>query len=330
MDEKLRYLQERLKSFPRVPLSLVPTPCHRLNALSEKYGVEVYCKRDDMTGFGFGGNKSRKLEFLMGEAKEHGCDTLLTCGGIQSNFCRLSAAAGAVVGMSVHLVLGGHKPAVATGNVLLDEMLGAVIHYVESSDWSDWEKHMERVAEELEAGGRKVFIMPVGGSVPVGVAGYTAVFSEILMDQERLGITFDHIIHASGSGGTQAGLVVGKDLTAWAGRITGVSVAMDRGTLEEKVFGLALETAGILGGRAKRESVVVDDRFIGPGYAVKTAEAQKAIEVFARREGIFLDNVYTGKAGGALLHWLEKGLLSGERVLFLHTGGLPELFAAVS
>jgi D-cysteine desulfhydrase family pyridoxal phosphate-dependent enzyme len=327
MDEKWRYLEQRLKSFPRVPLSLVPTPCHRLNDLSEKYGVEIYCKRDDMTGFGFGGNKSRKLEFLMGEAKEHGCDTLLTCGGIQSNFCRLTAAAGAVVGMSVHLILGGRKPAMATGNVLLDEMLGAVIHYVASSDWSEWEKDMERVAEGLEAGGRKVFIMPVGGSVPVGVAGYTAVFSEILRDQERLDITFDHIIHASGSGGTQAGLVVGKDLTGWAGKITGVSVAMDREALEAKVFGLATETASILGGRARRESVVVDDRFIGPGYAVKTTEAQKAIEVFARREGIFLDNVYTGKAAGALLHWLEKGLFSGQRVLFLHTGGLPELFA---
>ncbi len=127
---------KKLQAFPRVPLSIVPTPCHRLNFLSDRYGVEVYCKRDDMTGFGFGGNKSRKLEFLVGEAREHQCDTLLTCGGIQSNFCRLTAAAGSVCGMSVHLLLGGKRPARAEGNVLLDELLGAELHYVESDDWA--------------------------------------------------------------------------------------------------------------------------------------------------------------------------------------------------
>ncbi|MEW6666642.1 MAG: D-cysteine desulfhydrase family protein [Thermodesulfobacteriota bacterium] len=326
MDERARYLQERLKAFPRVPLSLTPTPCHRLRVLSERYGVEVYCKRDDLTGFGFGGNKSRKLEFLLAEAIHHRCDTLVTCGGVQSNFCRLTAAAGAAHGMEVHLVLGGVRPRKAAGNLVLDRALGAKIHYVDSPDWDEWERESERLAGLLEARGKKVFRMPVGGSVPVGVAGYAAVFLEILMDQEAAGAAFDHILHASSSGGTQAGLVVGKDMTAWPGRITGVAVAGTRELLEQKVFELASETAVLLGGRARKDSVVVDDRYIGPGYAIRTPRAERAIEFFARREGIFLDHVYTGKAAGALLDYLEKGLLSGQRVLFLHTGGLPELF----
>jgi D-cysteine desulfhydrase family pyridoxal phosphate-dependent enzyme len=327
VDEKLSFLEERLKSFPRLPLSLAPTPCHRLDFLSEEYGVDLYCKRDDLTGFGFGGNKSRKLEFLIGEAREHGSDTLITSGGIQSNFCRLTATAGAVAQMAVHLILGGGRPTEATGNVLLDEMLGAHIHYVTSTNWDEWEAESERVAADLEASGSKVFRIPIGGSVPVGVAGYTAAFSEILRDQKRLNTSFDHVIHASGSGGTQAGLVVGKELTGWQGRVSGISVAMERQTLEQAVFVLALETAALLGGKVDRQSVLVNDHFIGDGYAIRTAGAEKAIELFARREGIFLDHVYTGKAANALLDWLEQGELSGQRVLFLHTGGQVELFA---
>ena len=327
MDNKLSTLEEKLRSFPRVPLSLVPTPCHRLNFLSERYGVEVYCKRDDMTGFGFGGNKSRKLEFLIGKARELGCDTLVTSGGIQSNFCRLTAVAGAVSGMSVHLVLGGGSPKEATGNVLLDRILGAHIHYVDSSDWNDWEAESEKIAADLKARGRRVFRMPIGGSVPVGVAGYTHVFLEIMKDHKHLDISIDHIIHASSSGGTQAGLVVGKNLIGWPGKITGIAVAMDRETLGEKVYELATETADLLGGKITRQSVIVDDRFIGEGYAIPTQAAEEAIEIFAQKEGIFLDHVYTGKAASALLHWLEKGDLDGQKVLFLHTGGQVELFA---
>ncbi len=327
MEEKLRYLEKRLRSFPRESLSLTPTPCHRLNSLSQIYGVEVYCKRDDLTGFGFGGNKTRKLEFLIGEAREHGCDTLVTSGGVQSNFCRLTASAGAATGMTVHLVLGGPRPQEATGNLLLNEMLGAKIYHVDSTDWNAWEDESERIARELTRQGRKVFRIPIGGSVPVGVAGYVSAFIEVLEDEIRLKKSFDHIIHASGSGGTQAGLLVGKDITGWKGKISGISVAMERKDLERKVFELAMETASLLGGRVNRQSVLVDDNFLGAGYAIKTDRAEKAIEIFARKEGIFLDHVYTGKAASALLEWLSSGDLVGQRVLFLHTGGQVELFA---
>ncbi len=325
--DKIVYLEERLEAFPKFPLSLVPTPCHRLNSLSETYGTEIYCKRDDLTGFGLGGNKSRKLELLIGEALENGCDTVVTSGGIQSNFCRLTAAAGAAAGMSVSLVLGGKRPVKPTGNLVLDNLLGAQIRYVDSPDWNAWEAESEELTRELSEQGQKVFRIPIGGSVPVGVVGYITAFLEILNDEKGLGVTFNQIIHASGSGGTQAGLVVGKEMTGWKGRVRGISVAMGREELEERVFKLAHETAGILGGNVTRESVLVEDGFIGPGYSIPTAEGEKAIEVLARREGIFLDHVYTGKAASALLNWLEQGKLSGNTVLFLHTGGHPELFA---
>jgi len=325
--DKIRYLEDKLGNFPRIPLSLVPTPCHRLHSLSAAYGVEIYCKRDDLTGFGLGGNKSRKLELLIGEALENGCDTVVTSGGIQSNFCRLAASAAVVSGLSVYLILGGKKQGKVTGNVVLDELLGARIRYVDSPDWNEWEKESAALSRELSEQGRKVFRIPIGGSVPVGVAGYTAAFLEILGDEKRLGVGFDQIVHASGSGGTQAGLVVGKEMTGWPGLISGISVAMGRDEMERLVHSLAVDTAEMLGGTVDRRAISVDEGFVGPGYAIPTPEGEKAIEVFARREGIFLDHVYTGKAASALLFRLDQGTLTGKTVLFLHTGGHPELFA---
>jgi len=327
LKDVLSYLEEKLDTFPRYPLCQVPTPCHRLNFISDTYGCEVYCKREDLTGFGLGGNKTRKLELLIREAIEHHCDTLVASGGIQSNFCRVAAAAGAVAGMSVHLILGGSPPKNISGNLILNKLLGANIRYVDSPDWNQWESVSEDVARGLIEKGSKVFRIPIGGSVPVGAVAYVSAFLEILEHERRAGTAFDQIIHASGSGGTQAGLVVGKEMTGWPGRINGISVAMAQADLGEKVYKLALEASSLLGGRVERESVQVDDRFIGPGYALKSPEAEKAIEYFARHEGIFLDHVYTGKAAAALLSWLEQGRLAGKTVLFIHTGGQPELFA---
>ncbi|MFH1629377.1 MAG: D-cysteine desulfhydrase family protein [Pseudomonadota bacterium] len=327
MKEAIDYLKGKLDAFPRVPMSLLPTPCHRLNAISEMYDVEVFCKRDDLTGFGFGGNKTRKLDLLMSEALDHHCDTLVTSGGIQSNFCRITAAAGVYKGFSVHIVLGGRERETLTGNLVLDEILGATTHFVEASGLEALEEESERVAQELESQGKKVFRIPIGGSVPMGALAYTMAFTEILDDQERLGFSFDHIIHASESGGTQAGLVTGQLATGWQGKISGISAGTDRDTLEDRIAVLANETAHLVGGRTEGGAVFVDDAYIGEGYAIPTQAGKEAIELFARREGIFLDHVYTGKAASGLLDWLEKGKLKGEKVLFLHTGGTPELFA---
>ena len=327
LKDVLNYLKEKLNTFPRYPLCQLPTPCHRLNFLSDTYGCQIYCKRDDLTGFALGGNKTRKLELLIREAVAHGCDTLVTSGGIQSNFCRIAAAAGVAAGMSVTLILGGRPPKNLSGNLILNNLLGADIRYVDSHDWNEWEAEVEKAVRGLKAKGRKVFSIPIGGSVPVGAVAYVSAFLEILEDEGRIGTSFDQIIHASGSGGTQAGLVVGKEMTGWPGRISGISVAMDRRELEEKVYKLSLEAGSLLGGRVERESVLVDDRFLGPGYAVRTPEAEKAIEYFARHEGLFLDHVYTGKAAAALLSWLDQGRMTGKTILFIHTGGQPELFA---
>ena len=325
--EKIEYLKKTIGTFPCFPLSLLPTPCHRLDRLSKALGLEIYCKRDDLTGFGLGGNKTRKLELLVGEALEQGCDTLVTCGGVQSNFCRLTAAAGVAAGMQVHLVLGGGRPEKDTGNLVLDRLLGADIHHVASSHWDDWEVKSDALVRELHSQGRKVFRIPIGGSVPTGAIGYVSAFLEILKDEERLGLSFDHILHATGSAGTQAGLVAGRALTGWKGRITGISVSAGKNDMEELVYGLASNTAALLGGKVDRGSVRVDDRFIGPGYGVSTPEGEEAIRIFARQEGVFLDRVYTGKAASGLLAGIRKGEITGERVLFLHTGGQPELFA---
>lgn len=327
MKEVIEYLKQKLDTFPRIPLSLTPTPCHRLNYISDTYGVEVFCKRDDLTGFGFGGNKSRKLELLIAEALEHKCDTIITSGGIQSNFCRITAAAGAYAGLSVHLLLGGSEPENLTGNLILNNLLGATLHFIKSDDWQEWEEERQRITELLENQDKRVFPIPIGGSVPMGALAYTMAFLEIIEDQERIGLTFDHIIHASGSAGTQAGLVAGKSLTGWQGKITGISVGMDRESLTEIVVKLANETAQLVRGTADPESVFIDDTHMGEAYAVPTQEGKDAIELFAKREGIFLDHVYTGKAAASLLDWLEKGELKGQKVMFLHTGGTPELFA---
>jgi 1-aminocyclopropane-1-carboxylate deaminase/D-cysteine desulfhydrase-like pyridoxal-dependent ACC family enzyme len=264
---------------------------------------------------------------LVAEALEHHCDTIITSGGIQSNFCRITAAAGAYTGLSVHLLLGGKEPEMFAGNLILNKLLGATLHFIESDDWQEWEEENQRITQELEAQGRKVFPIPIGGSVPIGALAYTMAFIEILEDQERMGLSFDHIIHASGSAGTQAGLVAGQCLTRWPGKISGISVGMDRASLMEKVAILANQTAQLLGGTVDHAAVRVDDAHMGDGYAIHSQAGQGAIDFFAKKEGIFLDNVYTGKAAAALLDWLEEGRLKGEKVLFLHTGGTPELFA---
>ena len=217
----------------------MPTPVERLGFLSDEYGVEVYCKRDDLTGFGLGGNKTRKLDFLVAEALERSCDTLIAIGANQSNFCRMAAAYGVANGMEVHLVLGGAEPENPTGNLRVDHLLGVTCHHVDSPDWDRWAREAERVENELATQGKRVYRMPVGGSTARGALGYVEAFAEILADQERLGVTFDAIIHASSSAGTQAGLVVGQALTGWGGRVIGVSVAKPGPEQEHDVLTLA-------------------------------------------------------------------------------------------
>ncbi|MHC4508877.1 MAG: 1-aminocyclopropane-1-carboxylate deaminase/D-cysteine desulfhydrase [Planctomycetota bacterium] len=320
-------IQEIVRRFPRLHNSLLPTPVHRLDYLSDEFGANVYCKRDDLTGFGFGGNKTRKLDFLLPDALGRDCDTLIAIGANQSNFCRVAASYGAASGMDVHLVLGGKQPENPTGNLRLDHLLGVACHHLDSSDWDDWACEAKELENELVARGRKVYRMPVGGSTSRGALGYVDALAEIMEDQSRLGVEFDAILHASSSAGTQAGLVVGQAVSGWRGRIIGISVARPEIELEKEVLDLSRETAGQVGASLNSSSIVVDDSYIGEGYAARTPGCVEAVALFAQRLGIFLDFVYTGKAAAALIDYLRKGRFDkGTNVLFIHTGGNVQLF----
>ena len=320
-------IQESLRPFPRLHNSLLPTPVHRLDYLSDEYGVNVYCKRDDLTGFGFGGNKTRKLDYLLPHALSQGCDTLIAIGANQSNFCRMAAAYGVAGNMEVHLILGGKEPENATGNLRLDHLLEVACHHVDSSDWDTWAHEAEKLERELTSQGKKVYRMPVGGSTSRGALGYVDAFSEIIADQSRLEVEFDTVIHASSSAGTQAGLVVGQAVSGWCGSIIGISVAKPQAIQEKDVLHLARTTAAEIDACVDPSSIVVDDGYVGEGYAVLTPNCERAVALFAQRLGIFLDYVYTGKAAAALIDYLQKGRFDNDaNVLFIHTGGNIELF----
>ncbi len=316
-----------LKRFPKLTISLLPTPLHKLEKVSEELSANVYCKRDDLTGFAFGGNKTRKLDFLIGDAIKRKADTLIAIGAKQSNFCRIAAATGIVNGFDVHLVLGGTKPEKPTGNLLLDHIFGAKIHYIDSDDWVVCEEKQRELMKNLTKQGRKVYCLPMGGSTPIGALGYVLAFYEIIDDSERTGISFDTIVLASSSGGTQAGLIAGKELTGWKGKIIGMAVAKDKEKLEEEIYNLACETGELVGTNIKKENVIIDDSYIGEKYGARTAQCEEAIKLFAQKEGILLDYVYTGKAAAGLIDYARRGLFdNNENVLFIHTGGNVELF----
>lgn len=316
-----------LLDFPRVRIARKPAPLHRLDRLSDHLGIELFSLRDDLNGFAFGGNKNRKLEFLIADAKAKGCDMLIGIGAQQSNFCRLAAAAGAFYGFEVHLVLTGPAPVEHTGNLLLDDLLQATIHF-----WSEtptkqraWEIEMEFLKN-----GRKPYRMPSGGSTAVGALGYVEAMQEIKAFEEQQQLKFSTIFHASGSGGTQAGLVAGQAYTGWDGLIQGISVGRKADELSKVVGIIANETLQLLD-MPKIEgatTICVDDRFVGEGYGKKTTWGTEAIEIFAQKEAIFLDNVYSGKAAAGLLAAVREGRINrGETILFLHTGGNVQLFA---
>jgi L-cysteate sulfo-lyase len=323
----VRTIQEKLSPFPRLYHSLLPTPIHRLDYLSDEYDVNVYCKRDDLTGFGFGGNKTRKLDFLLAEACDLGCNTLIAIGANQSNFCRMAAAYGVACGLDVHLVLGGKETAHPTGNLRLDHLLGVTCHHVDSTDWDMWAEEAEKVEAELTSQGKKIYRMPVGGSTPRGALGYVDAFAEIMADQSRLGVEFDAIMHASSSAGTQAGLIVGRATANGRVNIIGISVAKPQDELKKEVLDLAKVTAAEIDAKIDPACIIVNDSYIGEGYAIRTPGCEEAVNLFARKMGIFLDYVYTGKAAAGLIDTLRKGRFEKDaNVLFIHTGGNIELF----
>jgi D-cysteine desulfhydrase len=286
-------------------------------------------KRDDLTGLALGGNKVRKLEFLVGEALAQGCDTLITGGAAQSNHCRQTAAAAAACGLSCHLVLGGQAPAIPEGNLLLDQLFGAVIHW--TGELRKGEKIPE-IAESLRSAGRRPYVVPYGGSNTTGAAGFIEAVRELAEQLSQLGESVTHIVFASSSGGTQAGLTVGKSLFGLDSQLIGIGI--DKGAsgdvpFNEHVLRLANATAERLGvgARFSISELTIRNNYLGDGYGVVGELERQAIQMVAQTEGILLDPVYTGRAMGGLIDMIERGELSREHsVLFWHTGGIPALF----
>lgn len=315
-----------LDDFSQVRLGTFPTPLYKLENLSRELGKDLYIKRDDLTGVALGGNKVRKLEFLLAQAQEQGADTVLTAGGPQSNHAMLTAACAARLGMRSILVL--KKRGVLTGgNIILDGIFGAEVRFVDTDSYEDVYAEMERLMDELRRQGHVPYFIPVGGSTPVGCLGYVECAREIAQQAQALGVRFDSIVSAAGSGGTYAGLTLGAKLFLPGERCIGVGVCDDpfAEISEELIRGTAalLECEGAAG----KEDIHIHYQ-IGPGYAQSSPEGREAVYRLARSEGILVDPVYTGKALAGLFALLEQGYFDGdENILFVHTGGAGALFA---
>jgi len=317
-------------SLPRVSLAHLPTPLEEMPRLRKALGdgPRLLVKRDDQTGLATGGNKTRKLEFLVAEALAQGADTLVTAGGPQSNHCRQTAAAAAKMGLRCVLALSGHPLSRSewNGNLLLDDLLGAKVHWAGERDRNT---ALAEVADTLRAAGGRPYVVPVGGSVPTGAAGYVAAVEELAGQLAERGEQVDRIFFASGSAGTHAGLLVGVKALDLDARVEGIND--DKvGGLSEKIQGLARATAAHLGLDLSfsEEDFILHDAYGAPGYGVITDAEREAIRLLARTEGIIVDPVYTGRALAGLIDLVRQGLYGpDETALFWHTGGTAGLFA---
>jgi len=323
-----------LARFPRRRYTEGWTPLEKMDRLSRLLGgPDLYIKRDDLLGLAGGGNKTRKLEFLVADALAKGADTLITCGAVQSNHCRLTLAAAVKEGLKCRLVLeervpGSYSPD-ATGNNFLFKLLGVEAVTVVKTG-VDLAAEMQKVADQVTALGRKAYVIPGGGSNPLGALGYVSCAEEILAQTFQQGLRVDHLVCASGSTGTHAGLLAGLVGNNSGIPVTGINVRRTRQEQEPNVHKLAQEVAGLLciPGGVPRETVRALGDWVGAGYSLPTPEMVEAVRMVAQVEGILLDPVYTGKTMAGLIGLIRRGeLTKGQNVLFLHTGGAPALYA---
>jgi L-cysteate sulfo-lyase len=321
-----------LAALPRTSLGFFPTPIHPLPNLSARLrgrglGPALWVKRDDQTGLATGGNKTRKLEFLVADALQQHADTLITVGAPQSNHARQTAAAAARAGLKAVLVLRGTSPTDRTGNILLDDLVGAEIFWAGTRSLDEV---AAEVAEELSARGQRPYLIPLGGSNPIGAAGYAAAMLEFVAQAQSLGVKFDAIVFATSSGGTQSGLVLGAKLSGYTDRVLGISVDHRADDLKPLLVDLATATAQHIGEAITfgAHDFEVNDHYLGGGYAVMGEPEREAIRLCAQTEGLLVDPVYTGRAMAGLIDLIRAGeFTAGQNVLFWHTGGTPALFA---
>lgn len=310
----------------RISFANLPTKIEKLERLSEELGIEVYIKRDDQTGSEISGNKVRKLEFAVQEAIDNDCDYLITCGGIGSNHARATAAVAAKLGMGSYLVLRGKEDAEVEGNLFLDKMLGAKIKFITADEYRNSRMAiMEDIKEELAKEGHKAYILPEGASNGIGSFGYFKAMEEILDQEKELGIRFDAIVTAVGSGGTYAGLYYANYIKNNDAKIYGVNVCDDAEYFKNVILGLIKEidkhTEEEI--HVNKEDINMLDGYVGKGYALSRQEEIEFIHRLAKKEGVILDPVYTGKAMYGLVEEIKKGTFSNHKnILFIHTGGI--------
>lgn len=322
-----------LSRYPRLNLFPRPTPLEEMPRLRQAIGCKprLFVKRDDTTVVALGGNKTRKLDFVMADAVTRGADVVITWAGVQSNHCRQTLGAAKKLGMDCHLVLTGDEPKVRQGNLLIYTILGAELHFIgEEGVGRDPEAEMTAIAADLKKKGRRPYTVTIGASTPLGALGYVESVVEAVEQGEKLGVRFGHAFLATGSAGTQGGAEVGARETDPGMRIHGVSVSREAGAQSEKVAKLVNETYAFLGidKAVPAGDILVHDQYYGGKYGVPTEAGNDAIRLAGRTEGLILDPVYTGKAMSGMVDLLRKGVLDdAEAVLFFHTGGSPALFA---
>ena len=316
----------------KIAFANLPTKIEKLERLTKKLnGPNIYIKRDDETGFEVSGNKIRKLEYSFKEAIDKGCDLFITCGGIQSNHCRAVTAFAARLGLKTVLLLNGSQNNETAGNLFINKLLGADIHYVTDEDFKNKRGEiMESLKVEYEAKGFKPYLIPVGASNGIGSFGYYEAMLEIADQEKELGINFDHIVLSVGSGGTYGGLFLGSKILKHKANIYGINITDNAEYFQNEIYKIVHESLGYLDIQLEFEKndIKIIDGYVGGGYAISSLEEREFIKDFARLEGILLDPVYTGKGMFALDQEIINGRFKkDENVLFIHTGGAFGLFA---
>jgi len=321
-------LEAKIKSLPRIRLANIPTPLHEMPRLSKTLGgPKIWIKRDDLTGLAFGGNKVRKLEFEMAEAVEKGADTIVAGGVVQSNHALATTVAARRLGMRAVLLLRGEEPKEYTGNLLLNHIFGAEIRFIRAK-WHETGPITRGVVEELKKKGHKPYVVPF--SSPLGSVGYVNAVLELLQQARGMNLKIDSVVHAAGSGGTQAGLIVGNEALKAGINVVGIAVESDDEWLLKETIEIANKCASLLGLglTVTRDDVRILYDYVGEGYGVLDEKVKKTIKLVAQTEGVLLDPVYTGKAMVGLIDLARQGRFERRgNVVFLHTGGLPAIFA---
>ena len=330
-------LLPELAAHPKVDLSLGETPLERLDNLGRRLGITLWAKRDDCNGLAMGGNKVRQLEYYLGRGAAEGADTVLITGALQSNFVRLAVAAARRLGWRPEVQLEDRVPNDdlfyrTSGNVLLNQLLGARIHHFpQGENEAAADRNLDRIAARLRGEGRRPYVIHLGiEHPPLGGLGYVEAARETWRQSRRMGREFSHVVIPSGSGLTQAGFLVGARALGWQATVLGVCVRRDAVQQHQRVLSRAREIVGLLGIGLEiaEQDVIVDDSFLAPGYGLINEPTRAAISLAAESEGLLLDPVYSGRCMAGLLHFVEQGRIpTGSEVLFVHTGGAPAIFA---